>query len=125
MTAGSFESADDGLGGRMTLAHSSLTEPGLASLAMDDSVQIKCTRCKSTFRERARRLQNGYSRQCLTCEVILFFDEDSHDPNIRNAMRAARRVRKELREAEAEFRPRMMLSRRGVPRQPTDDESAA
>ena len=26
---------------------------------MDDSVQIRCTRCKSTFRERARRLQPG------------------------------------------------------------------
>jgi phage FluMu protein Com len=44
---------------------------------MDDSVQIKCNRCKSVFRDRARRLQNGYSRQCPSCEVVLFFDEDS------------------------------------------------
>ncbi len=92
---------------------------------MDDSVQVKCTRCKSTFRERARRLQNGYSRQCVTCEVVLFFDEDSPDANIKQAMRMARRVRKELREAEAELRPRMMLSRRGGARHATDDESAA
>jgi hypothetical protein len=91
---------------------------------MDDSVQVKCTRCKSAFRERARRLQNGYSRQCVTCEVVLFFDEDSPDANIKKAMRMARRVRKELREAEAEFRPRMM-SRRGSARHATDDESAA
>jgi predicted nucleic acid-binding Zn-ribbon protein len=90
---------------------------------MDDSVQVKCTRCKSAFRERARRLQNGYSRQCPTCEVVLFFDEDSSDANIKSAMRRARRVRKELREAEAEFRPR--ISRRGSARHATDDESAA
>jgi predicted nucleic acid-binding Zn-ribbon protein len=91
---------------------------------MDDSVQVKCTRCKSAFRERARRLQNGYSRQCVTCEVVMFFDEDSPDANIKKAMRMARRVRKELREAEAEFRPRMM-SRRGSARHATDDENVA
>jgi hypothetical protein len=39
---------------------------------MDDSVQIKCNRCKNVFRDRARRLQNGYSRQCPGCEVVLF-----------------------------------------------------
>jgi len=93
---------------------------------MDDSVQVKCTRCKSAFRERARRLQNGYSRQCVTCEVVLFFDEDSSDPNIKNAMRMARRVRRELREAEADFRPKTrVVSRRGSARHATDDESAA
>ena len=67
---------------------------------MEDSVQINCTRCKNVFRDRAKRMQNGYSRQCPACEVVLFFDEDSHDPNIKRAMRTARRVRKELREAE-------------------------
>jgi hypothetical protein len=68
---------------------------------MDDSVQIKCTKCKAAFRERARRLQNGYSRQCPSCEVVLFFDEDAFDVNIKRAMRTARRLRKELREFEA------------------------
>lgn len=67
---------------------------------MEDSVQIRCTRCKNVFRDRARRLQNGYTRQCPSCEVALFFDEDSHDANIKRAMRAARRVRKETRESE-------------------------
>ncbi len=105
-------------------AHSSLTAAGLASPAMDDSVQVKCTRCKSAFRERARRLQNGYSRQCPTCEVVVFFDEDSSDANIKGAMRSARRLRKALREAEAEFRPRM-ISRRGSARHATDDEDVA
>ena len=71
------------------------------ALPMDDSVQVKCTKCKTAFRERARRLQNGYSRQCPCCEVVLFFDEDSFDTNIKRAMRAARRLRKELREFEA------------------------
>jgi hypothetical protein len=53
------------------------------------------------FRERARRLQNGYSRQCPSCEVVIFFDEDSQNPNIKRAMRDARRIRKEIRELEA------------------------
>jgi predicted nucleic acid-binding Zn-ribbon protein len=68
---------------------------------MEDSVQVRCTRCKNVFRDRARRLQNGYSRQCPSCEIVLFFDEDSHDANIKRAMRSARRARKELRENEA------------------------
>ena len=67
---------------------------------MMDSVQIRCAGCKGAFRDRARRLQNGFSRQCPTCEVVLFFDEDSQDANIRRAMKAARRVRALLREAE-------------------------
>ncbi|MES5485047.1 Zn-ribbon containing protein [Bradyrhizobium sp. INPA03-11B] len=67
---------------------------------MEDSVQIRCTRCKNVFRDRAKRLQNGYSRQCPSCEIVLFFDEDSHDANIKRAMRTARRARTELRESE-------------------------
>jgi|SRR5689334_5425 len=70
-------------------------------MSMEDSVQINCTRCKNVFRERARRLQNGYSRQCPCCEVLLFFDEDSQYPNIKRAMRTARNIRKEQRELEA------------------------
>ena len=68
---------------------------------MDDSVQVRCTRCKSVFRERAGRLRGGYSRQCPTCEVILFFEDYSQDTNIRRAMLTARQIRKELRELEA------------------------
>jgi hypothetical protein len=69
---------------------------------MDDSVQIRCHRCKSTFREKARRLQSGYSRQCISCETMLFFDDDSNDRNIRRTLREAKQVRKALREAEFE-----------------------
>ncbi|VIO74251.1 hypothetical protein [Bradyrhizobium ivorense] len=68
---------------------------------MEDSVQIRCTRCKNVFRDRAKRLQSGYSRQCPSCEVVLFFDEDSPNPHIKKAMRAARRLRKEVRETES------------------------
>ncbi|WP_407112085.1 hypothetical protein [Bradyrhizobium sp. LMG 9283] len=53
------------------------------------------------FRDRAGRLQDGYSRQCPSCEVVLFFAEDSQHPFIKRAMRNARKVRMEMREAEA------------------------
>ncbi|WXU25442.1 hypothetical protein WHZ77_16430 [Bradyrhizobium sp. A5] len=65
------------------------------------SVPIQCRRCKGVFRDRAGRLQDGYSRQCPGCEVVLFFAEDSQHPFIKRAMRDARKVRKELREAQA------------------------
>ena len=67
---------------------------------MDDSVQIRCTRCKSTFRDRARRVQPGYSRQCPNCEVIIFFEESSSDKNVQTTLLAARRLRRVLREEE-------------------------
>ncbi len=91
---------------------------------MEDSVQVRCTRCKIVFRERAKRLQNGYSRQCPACEVVLFFDEDSSDQHVRRTMRTARRVRKELRQAEAERaaspRSSATLSRRFAGRQASE-----
>jgi DNA-directed RNA polymerase subunit RPC12/RpoP len=67
---------------------------------MSDTVQIRCTRCKSNFRERARRLQPGYSRQCPNCEVIIFFEESSADKNVQTALLEASRLRRVLREAE-------------------------
>ena len=54
------------------------------------------------FRERARRLQSGYSRQCPSCEIVIFFDEGSADDNVKRAMIAARRLRALLRDAEAD-----------------------
>ena len=53
------------------------------------------------FRDRAGRLQDGYSRQCPGCEVVLFFAEDSQHPFIKRAMRNARKARKEQREVAA------------------------
>ena len=68
---------------------------------MDDSVQVCCTRCKTVFRDRARRVQSGYSRQCPCCEVVLFFEETSPDKNIKRALSSARSLRKVLRDLEA------------------------
>ena len=67
---------------------------------MDDSVQVCCTRCRNVFRERARRVQSGYSRQCPCCEVVLSFEETSPDKNIKRALASARGLRKVLREIE-------------------------
>ena len=67
---------------------------------MDDSVQVCCTRCRNVFRDRARRIQSGYSRQCPACEVVLFFEETSPDKNITRALTTARGLRKMLRESE-------------------------
>lgn len=68
---------------------------------MDDSVQVCCSRCRNVFRDRARRVQTGYSRQCPCCEVVLFFEETSPDRNIKRALASARGLRKVLREMEA------------------------
>ena len=65
---------------------------------MDDSIQIRCTRCKSAFRDKARKVQSGYSRQCPSCEGVLFFEEGSNDKNILQALLSAKQLRKELRE---------------------------
>jgi hypothetical protein len=67
---------------------------------MDDSVQVCCTRCKNVFRDRARRVQSGYSRQCPCCEVVLFFEDSSPDKNVKRALASARSLRKVLREVE-------------------------
>ncbi len=65
-----------------------------------DSVQIHCKRCRSNFRDRARRVQPGYSRQCPSCEVIIFFEESSSDKHVQTALLAARRLRRVLQESE-------------------------
>jgi hypothetical protein len=67
---------------------------------MSDSVQVHCKRCRGTFRDRARRLQPGYSRQCPNCEVIIFFEESSSDKHVQDALQAARKLRRVLREAD-------------------------
>jgi DNA-directed RNA polymerase subunit RPC12/RpoP len=71
-------------------------------MLMDDTVPIKCTRCKSLFRDRARRVQAGYSRQCPSCEVLIFFEESSADKNVQRALLEARRMRRALQEASVD-----------------------
>ena len=65
---------------------------------MDDSVQISCPRCRSRFRERARRLTNGFSRQCPACEMVVFFDDASPVVELRKAMLTAQKLRRSLAE---------------------------
>jgi predicted nucleic acid-binding Zn-ribbon protein len=84
-----------------------------------NSVQVQCTRCKNVFRDRAGRLQDGYSRQCPSCEVVLFFAEDSPNPQVKLAMKRARKARKEQREsgmAKASDKASASQSRAGLSR---------
>lgn len=91
-------------------------------------VQIQCTRCKNVFRDRAGRLQDGYSRQCPGCEVVLFFAEDSPNPQVKQAMKRARQARKEQRERDMArrsappSRPDFSRSHAGRMQEPAEDE---
>jgi DNA-directed RNA polymerase subunit RPC12/RpoP len=67
---------------------------------MDDTIQIRCSRCNSSFRDRARRIQNGYARECPNCNVLIFFEGESHDEHIKRALKAAHKMRRALAAAE-------------------------
>jgi predicted nucleic acid-binding Zn-ribbon protein len=69
---------------------------------MDDAIQICCTRCNARFRDRARRIQNSYSRECPGCNALIFFESESHDENIKRALKAAHKLRRALAAAEGE-----------------------
>ena len=71
-------------------------------MAVDDSIQVRCTRCKSKFRDKARRVRDGHSRQCPSCECMVFFVEGSPNKDVQAALREAERVRKLLRQEEDE-----------------------
>ena len=72
---------------------------------MDDSIQIRCPRCNSSFRDRARRIRSGYTRECPRCNVLIFFESESHEDNIKRALKAAHRMRRLLAEAD-EVKPK-------------------
>ena len=86
-------------------------------MATEDTVQICCSRCKLKFRDKARRVLSGYSRQCPSCECMVFFEDGSPNKNIHEALREAARVRKALRQEEAE----KIASHSVVPAEQTDD----
>jgi DNA-directed RNA polymerase subunit RPC12/RpoP len=67
-----------------------------ASFAMDDSIQIRCSRCNARFRDRARRIQSGYACECPNCNVLIFFESESHDEHIKRALKAAHKLRRAL-----------------------------
>src|SRR3989440_11775096 len=98
-------------------------------MGIDDTIQVRCPRCKSKFRDKARRVLSGYSRQCPSCECMVFFEEGSPSKDIHNALREAERVRKVLREEQFEkiahpaasaepggAAPVLGISRRGIDR---------
>ena len=67
---------------------------------MDDTIQIRCSRCNSSFRDRARRIRSGYTRECPRCNVLIFFESESHDEHIKRALKAAHKMRRLVAEAE-------------------------
>ena len=69
-------------------------------MGIDGTVLVRCTRCKSKFRDKAGRLRDGYTRQCPTCECMVFFLDGSPNKDIHGALREAERVRKLLRQEE-------------------------
>jgi DNA-directed RNA polymerase subunit RPC12/RpoP len=69
---------------------------------MDDSIQIRCSRCSARFRDRARRIQSGYARECPNCNVLIFFESESHDEHIKRALKAAHKLRRALAAGEGE-----------------------
>ena len=67
---------------------------------MDDTIQIRCSRCNSSFRDRARRIRSGYTRECPRCNVLIFFESESHNEHIKRALKAAHKMRRLVAEAE-------------------------
>ena len=90
----------------------------METMAVDDAVQVRCSGCKSTFRDKARRVRSGYSRQCPSCERMVFFEDGSPNKDIQDALREAERVRKALRVEESE----RIASRRAEVAEPTDGD---
>lgn len=69
---------------------------------LDDSLQIRCPKCKAQFRDKARRVVSGYSKQCPRCEVMIFYEDGATDKSIARALLDAKRLRRALtEEAEA------------------------
>src|SRR5437764_12484081 len=89
------------------------------AMGTDDTVQIRCPKCKSKFRDKARRVQSGYARQCPACECMLFFEDGSPNKDIHAALREAQRVRKILRMEESE-----KAASRAIRAEPTDGPGA-
>ena len=74
-------------------------------MGIEDTVQIRCPGCKSKFRDKARRILSGYSRQCPSCERMVFFEDGSPNKDTQAALREAAVVRKALRQEEVRRSP--------------------
>ena len=86
-------------------------------MGIDDTIQVRCSGCKTKFRDKARRVKDGYSRQCPACERMVFFLDESSNKDIQEALRDAVRVRKALRDEEAE----KIATRAVAPAEQTND----
>jgi hypothetical protein len=87
--------------------------------AVDDTISICCPKCKGSFRDKAMRVLGGYSRQCPSCEVVLFFEEYTQDKDIKRAMTGAKQVRHKMQVEElerAETKRRSYYSKADAPR---------
>ena len=60
---------------------------------IDDRVKVNCSKCKNSFRERARNLRSGFQTQCPHCYRMITFDDGSDDLGVRRALTQARRIR--------------------------------
>lgn len=69
---------------------------------IDDTIQVRCSRCKGKFRDKAGRVRGGYARQCPSCECMLFFEEGTPNKDVQLALREAERVRKLVRRQQDE-----------------------
>jgi DNA-directed RNA polymerase subunit RPC12/RpoP len=97
---------------------------------MNNTFQIRCPKCKSKFWDRAPRVQNGYSRECPYCEVVIFFEESAPNSHIRDALNEAQRLRRLARHQEASkaTNTKPFVSRREQLRSahaPSDDGSSS
>lgn len=62
----------------------------------EDKIRIRCTKCTAVFRERERRIRNGFQLNCPQCNRLITFDTSSDDPNVRKAFQAAKLLRQAL-----------------------------
>jgi predicted nucleic acid-binding Zn-ribbon protein len=62
----------------------------------EEKVKIKCTKCSQVFRERARKIRNGFQTNCQHCNRLITFDSTSEDRNIRRALMSAKEIRMTL-----------------------------
>lgn len=71
-------------------------------MTVDSTFLVRCTRCKGKFRDDARRVRSGYSRQCPCCERMMFFEDGSPNRDIDRALKTAELVRKTVRHQQDE-----------------------
>ena len=60
---------------------------------MSEKIRVRCSRCKSGFREKVANMREGYQAQCPSCNRLITFSSDSGDACVKRAMTEARRIR--------------------------------